>query len=379
MPILLTSPDALLVNGVSPDVGLVAALKHMRESHPVAVVSNHGEPAWFQSAFAGSKVQFLKVVGRQDGSFIHPNVQKFGLQSFDVVVLATKLVDVQMGKNGGAVIVGAGWSNDPAVKSLGISVANAAQLQETMALVAQWSGTWWFSGNGANYQVRALADLSTFNKGVTQTEFAQRLTSTAKGGGARLAALAAVTSRSLLMDAVGTTKDLFWGVYPSSTPHNDDSDVLSDFVHRLRTTVSRVHYAERNSPLFIRHAASVKRSAGGSPDRTDPTDQITTLQLNPFYATKNRLQGKNVVVIDDCTTYGVSFGVAAAMLRKAGAASVTGIALGKFGNQLRQYDIDILSDPFKPISKAAFRVNSKGTFGGTTSPVAQQALQELIK
>ena len=41
---------------------------------------------------------------------------------------------------------------------------------------------------------------------------------------------------------------------------NNDSEVLSDFTHRLRTTVSRVRFAERNQPLFIRHAHSIKRS-----------------------------------------------------------------------------------------------------------------------
>jgi hypothetical protein len=299
------------------------------------------------------------------------------MHPFDVVVLATKPVDVQMGKNGGAVIVAAGWSTDPIVKALGISVASAAQLLETFDLIAHWNGQWWFAADGANYRVRALADLSTINKDQPQTVFAEQVKNTVKGGGARLAALAAVTSRSLLMDGMDQSGQV-WGVFPSSGSHNDDTDVLSDFSHRLRTTVTRVRYAERGTPLFIRHTPSSKRSAGGSADRTDPTEQIMTLHVNPFYA-GTRLRGKSVIVIDDCATYGVSFGVAAALLRKAGASSVTGIALGKFGNQLRHYDIDILSDPFKPIAAKGFKVNSIDYFVGQTSGVTQHALQSLIK
>jgi hypothetical protein len=377
MPILLTSPDALLVSGGAPDAKLVAALKKIRESHPVALISNHVEPSWFQPAFAGSNVQFLRELGRQNGNIVSHNAKQLKMNPFDVVVLATKPVDVQMGKNGGAVLVAAGWSADPVVKALGISVASAAQLLETFDLITHWNGQWWFAADAANYRVRALADLSTINKDQPQTVFAEQVKNTVKGGGSRLAALAAVTSRSLLMDGMDKTGQV-WGIFPSSGCHNNDSDVLSDFSHRIRTTVTRVRYAERGTPLFIRHAPSSKRSAGGSTDRTDPTEQIMTMQLNPFYA-GTRLRGKSVVVIDDCTTYGVSFGVAAALLRKAGAASVTGIALGKFGNQLRHYGIDILSDPFKPIPKNKFKLNSIEFFAGHTNGTTQHALQSLIK
>lgn len=378
MPILLTSPSALLVDGSAPEPQLIAVLKKIRESHPVALISNHAEPSWFQSAFSGSGVQFLQVVGRQNGEIVSHNAQRLNMHPFDAVVLATKQVDVQMGKNGGAVLIAAEWSTDSAVKALGIRVKSPAQLIETFDLIAQWNGKWWFSGDGAKYRVRALADLSTINKNQPQTVFAQQIKNTVKGGGARLAALAAVTSRSLLMDGMGTDGQV-WGIFPSSASCNNDTDVLSDFTHRLRTTVSRVRYAERGTPLFIRHTPSPKRSAGGSTDRTDPTDQISTLHLNPFYGTNNRLRGKNVIVIDDCTTYGVSFGVAAALLRKAGATSVTGVALGKFGNQLRHYEIDILSDPFKPVLSTAFKVKSFDYFTGNTSGVTQAALQTLIK
>jgi hypothetical protein len=197
------------------------------------------------------------------------------------------------------------------------------------------------------------------------------------GGGNRLNALLAITARSLLTDENIAESDLLWGVYPSSSSNNDDNEVLSDFTHRLRTTVSRVRFSKRGEPLFIRHIPSSKRSAGGSNDRTDPAEQILTLHLNPYYKEKDRLSGKHVIVIDDCTTYGVSFGVAAAFLRKAGVASVTGVALGKFGNQLGYYEIDILSDPFAPISKDGFS-SKLFTVAGINNNVAQQDLRSLI-
>jgi hypothetical protein len=377
--ILLTSPAALILKGSAPDPKLVALLKKVRDSHPVGLVSNGAEPAWFEPTFKGSNVQFVHEAGRQNGEIVSRNAKKFKLNSFDVIVLATKSEDVQMGKNGGAVLIGAGWSADPAVKALGIDVSSPAQLSEVIELISKWDGKWWFAGDGDLYDVRALIDLSTFGKSMDQATFAQKVTETVKGGGTRLSALLAATAKSLLMDGVGSKPHLLWGVYPSSHKHADDSDVLNDFTHRLRTTVSKVRFAARDEPLFIRHTASAKRSAGGAGNRLDPTDQVRTLHLNPYYRTGNRLSGRNVIVVDDCTTYGLSFGVAAAFLRKAGAASVTGVALGKFGNQLRHHNIEINSDPFKPVSKSNFTLHDADHFDGDTSSAAQQVLRDLIK
>lgn len=103
-----------------------------------------------------------------------------------------------------------------------------------------------------------------------------------------------------------------------------------------------------------------------------------TLHLNPFYREKGRLVGKHVITIDDFTTHGVSFDVAAALLRKAGAASMTGVAVGKFGNQLTHYDIEINSDPYAPIPKGAYAVTQQ-SFSGITSSTTQQTLTKLIR
>jgi hypothetical protein len=379
MLIIMTSPDAVLSGG-KPDPRIAKILMDAKAANnPVGLISNHGEPAWFAGTFGTSGVQFLQSRGRQSGDIVAENAKKFALNPHDVLVLATKDEDVQMGKNGGAVLVAAGWSTDREVKALGIRVDNAQQLQEVIDLTAGWSGQWWFSADKARYKVRALADLSGYAVSNAQEVFGRKLTDTVKNGGSRLNALLAVTARSLLTDGTISPKDLLWGVYPSSSSDNDDSEVLSDFTHRLRTTVSRVRFAKRDEPLFIRHTTSSKRSKGGGADRSDPTEQILTLHLNSFYKQSGRLKDKHVVVIDDCTTYGVSFGVAAAFLRKAGAASVTGVALGKFGNRLQYHKIDINSDPFAPVVKGGFIAAAPTDFAGTNNSAAQQVLRTLIQ
>ncbi|MEZ2739706.1 phosphoribosyltransferase [Comamonas jiangduensis] len=374
---LVSSPDSVLRNG-APDAALVGALKAVvNAGSPVVLISNHDEPSWFKATFGSSGVQFLKSIGRQSGESVRANATRLKIASHDIFVLATKSEDVQMAKNAHAILIAGGWAKSTLVDPLGIRVIDATQLQETLSLMQGWSGQWWFSGSTKNYELKALSDLSSMYKSADQADFSRRVTGIVKAGGPRLMALLTIAARSLLMDGVDGVKDLLWGVYPSSKSSNDDTEILSDFTHRLRTTVSQVRYAKRGAPLFIRHRSSTKRSSsGGGVDRTDPSEQIQTIHLNPEY--RKNVKGRNVVVVDDCTTYGVSFGVAAAFLKKAGAASVTGIALGKFGNQLRTYEIDVLTDPFAPVDVTGFKVVATGPFVGSTNHVGQQTLLRIF-
>ncbi len=378
MLIVLASPSSVLKHG-KPDAGVVATLVEAKKAgNPVAIVSNHSKPDWFDATFLDSGVQFLQEYGRQNGEIIVRNAAKHKLKPFDVLVLAANLVDIRMGKNGPAVLVAAGWveSDTPAVKNLGIRVDDAAQFAQVVNLSSKWSGQWWFSGNEARYNIRALADLSQYHKTVDQQLFGEKVTATVKGGGARLNALLATTARSLMNDPI-TKQATLWGVYPSSSSNNLDEETLSDFTHRLRTTVSRVRFASRGVPLFIRHKPSIKRSSqGAGGDRTDPRNQLLTIHLNPEH--RGRISGKQVVVVDDCTTYGVSFGVAAALLKAAGATTVTGVALGKFGNQLLQYDIVVTGNPYAPLSTNDFKVNGTSNFSGQTNNSSQADLIALI-
>lgn len=375
MLLLLTSGEAVAPRGV-PDSSFLDALEAIQATGtPVGIVSNHQQPDWF-APLAKKGVTFVHQVGRQDGQLIHYNASRFGVQTHDVLVLAATREDVMMGKNGRGVLVAAPSSQQVEVRALGISIRHAADLKAVVALSVTWQGAWWFSADTPTYRVRALCDLSSKGQqALSQVDFSQRVTSTVKSGGPKLMALLTVACRSLLRDGVADVGQQMWGVYPASASQNNDADTLCDLTHRLRTTVSRVHFAERGRPLFVRHTPSVKRSTSTS-NRTDPSNQVETIQLNPYY--RNKIRGRNVFVVDDCTTYGVSFGVAAAFLRKAGAITITGVALGKFGNQFHHFDISIKTSPFAPVTRGNYTVRSAEAHSGSTDDVAQATLRNIL-
>jgi len=373
---ILTSPDVVAPAGTVYRPIVDALKKQKAAGNPVAVVSNHPAPPWFAAAFAGSSVQFLQEIGRQDGKIIAANAQRMNLPAQDTIVLAANQADMRMGKNGDAVLIAANWCADSYVRTLGIDVLDAKEFEEALALCDGWNAAWWYEGNQPHYAVRALADLSSKNATSPQRDFSAKITAVVKGGGPQLKSMLVTACRSLLASGF-QHGDTLWSVYPSSRVTSGDSEVLSNFTHRLRTTVSNMRLARVDEPLFLRHTRSTKRSAGASwVPRTDPSEQLLTIHLNPRY--RKNIKGRHVIVVDDVTTYGLSFGVAAALLRRAGAAQVTGIALGKFGNPIKYYEIDVSGDVFAPLQAGSFSVKLEQPFGGTSNPLAQNTLRSLL-
>ena len=189
-------------------------------------------------------------------------------------------------------------------------------------------------------------------------------------------ALIAAVAKSVLAAGISDPRKLIWGVYPSSSSSNDDTEVLTELTHAVRRATSRVQMAKVGEPLFIRHKPSIQRHLSSGDDRKDPTSQLDTVHLNPAY--EGKISGKHVIVIDDCVTHGVSFGVAAALLRKAGAKSIDCLALGKFGNQLGAYDINVSASPFAPLAPSSYSVGQLRHFTRTLSDVNAQ-LRNLVQ
>ena len=377
---LFATSTRAIWGGTTPYVGVVEMLTQLRRRFPVAVISNHAKPHWFDSYFTPIGVEFARIEGRQDGAAIRDWAKSGSspIAMHRVVVLAASQDDVAMAKNSGSVFVSAGWGADSYAQKIGLKVERPDEVFDIVRLVSEWDGGSYFHAEGAGYTVDALCDASS-NRRVSpeQQGFGQAVTGVVKGGAAKLNQLLAVATGSLMRSGLAEKDKLLWGVYPSSSIREPDCEVLSDFTHRLRTTVSRVHFAKVGEPLFFRIRQAPKRSGGESADRTNPRDEVETIRLNPFY--KTRVRGKNVVVLDDFTTHGVSMGVAAGFLRKAGAASVTGITLGKFGNCLKCYDIQLTSSPFAAVASGQWSSKTASWDVEEPSSDNQSALRELLE
>lgn len=379
MLIILTSPSVVAPDGQADPRVVDALMKLATAGTPVGVISNHSQPSWFSTSFPKDAVSFIQSQGRQSGSHISDVCQKYNVPLHDLIVLGANDDDIKMAKNAGGVFVSAGWRPDTRAAQYGVSVTSPSEFVQVVQLVERWPGLWYYEGREEWYSVRALADVSGKNVTAAQTHWAQRVVATVKGGGSGLPALLTIGARSLLKSGIVSEDQgpLMFGLYPSSGSSNDDDNVLTDFMHRLRTVTSRVRFAKKGEPLFLRHSPSTKRSRSNSLlDRTNPAEQVQTLHLNPEY--ESRISGRHIILLDDCTTYGVSFGVASSFLRKAGASAVDCIALGKFGDQLRYYELSINSDPFKPVSAEQYKVSRQCIFRGTCNANAQMALRGLI-
>jgi hypothetical protein len=378
MRILLTSPG-LIENSNGRDAQTIAMLISLSKTEiSVGIISCRPKPAWFDGEFLDTGVEFVQIPARQDGRVIKYLANKSSARPYEILVLAATEDDLRMAKNGGAMLIAAGWVTASKVNSFGVKVKDTHELVEIIGILGGWSGHWWAKVSSPTYNICALADLSSFYKEDDQVKFSSRVTQTVKQGGVKETALLTICARSLLIDQISDKVSLAFGVYPSSSSSNDDNEVLSEFTHRLRTIVSQVHFAKKNEPLFIRHTKSTKRSTSSGPaaNRLDPRGQIETIHLNPYY--KNRIKKRDVIVVDDCTTYGASFAVAAAFLLKGGANSVTGIALGKFGNQLHHFEIAIDSDPFMPVVAGQYTWATPTPLKCVTNDNAQTILRTLL-
>lgn len=371
MALVLTSPSCIAPNG-KPKRSVVKCLLSITEEGDVAVVSRSPKPDWFHKAFE-KKVKFFQIPDRRKGEIITENAGRLEREPHELLVLAGNDSDLMMAKNGGAVLVGAGWSHDEKVASTGLIVKNADEFGEVARLLDEWPGEWYWRAELDKMSVRALCDLSTYYKPRDQEQFGEAVTTLVKQSGPRLTALTALACRSFLTEDE-LSNQLAFGLYPSSRQHDGDTDTLSGTLHSIRTVTSKVHYAKRGQPLLVRYMNAPKRSAGGT-DRNDPTEELNTLCINPAY--RGKLAGRTIVLLDDCTTHGLSFSVGRSLLLAAGARHVFAIGLGKLGNRFKFTQIQLRkpADCYEARPKP-FTVLGRASEAGKAS---QESQQELIR
>lgn len=373
MALVLTSPSCIAPDG-KPMPSVVKCLQSIAKDGDVAVVSRTAKPAWFDSTF-GDTLKFFHIRNRRDGEIITQNASRLKRKPHEFLVLAGNDSDLAMAKNAGAVLIGAGWSNDQRVSQTGLHVDHATEFQDIAKQLDEWPGSWFWKAELPRMSVRALCDLSTFYKPEEQEKFGKAVTSLVKYGGTRLSALTALGCRSLLSEGV-LPGNLAYALYPSSSSTNDDTDTLSETLHAIRTVTSRVRFARRNEPILIRCHKAAKRSTGGT-DRTDPTEELNTLCVNPLY--RGKLANRTVVLLDDCTAHGLSFSVARALLLAAGAKDVSAVAIGKLGDRFQLSDIE-LKNQLSCYSSAPkmFTIKSVRPVSGTKDKASQTELIRIF-
>ncbi len=362
--ILLTSCEGIFDSrkgAVRQDVAQALLATHQQGNH-VCLITSRPKPAWLVPPL--DFIHYIATNGtdRQNGEIITQLVKlntNNGIDVHNFLMLAAKKEDAFLSFNAKIPMLRTSWSLiDPdRLQQYGVEVAKPSDLPKIVGLLND-EAPWYFKTIDSRYSVYALTNAGTM--GVTDMEWVNlvnELRSCLKHEKPKFQ----TAFKLHLLSSVCATEDLrgadLLSYYPSSSSDNNGSDVMASFVEIARTTL-KCRFASKKYPLFIRHTPSVKRHSGGV-DRIDPTSQLNTIHLNPYY--KGKLEGKHVLVFDDYLTYGCSFGVATALLMAAGARSVSCIAMGKFGNTGLRYDIVFQGDPFKALS---------GPFQYTTSPLA---------
>ena len=354
---------------VRPNV-LLELQKLGQAGHAVFCVSNHAQPSWWSAC--GKVVQHRKVYGRQNGKFVSALVaaNPGALRYSDVVVLGTSEEDFLMAVNSRSILLACGWCPDldAKTKRYGVLVDAPQRLEQVIGFLED-KHPWYFQHHSAFLDVFSLTDAGTKYESDAQLKrLAERLQSCLKNGQPIYKNAFRLHLLSSLYSTDGFKSADVWSYYPSSDSKNSGQEIMTEFSELARTT-----FGKRNKgPLVIRHKPSVKRHMSGG-DRNDPRSQLDTIHLNPEY--RDKLAGKTVVIMDDYLTRGVSFGVSASLLQKAGAAKMIGVSMGKFGNASNVYSIEIQGDPFAPLKK--YRLISMNSMTGAYE--ADAKLQFLKK
>jgi len=332
----------------------------------IFLVSSHEEPSWLKKYFPFVRFQSCSFKTRQSGEIVQAILNanaKNDLKHSDVIVLGSCNADLFMAANSRTLLVRCDWVPlEDRIRNYGLPLREPNGISKLIEILRD-KEPWYFHWETENMEVFSLINAGTIGEldsGIIKLK--EKLKSCLKDG--------KIQNRNefiaYLLSSLYATNSIrlvdVWGWYPSSVIRNEDNEVMKEFCRLARTTFGR----KTKGPLFVRHQAASKRHFQKD-NRMDPTEQIQTVHINPAY--RDLLKGKTVAVLDDYLTYGLSFGVASAMLFTAGVNKVIGIAMGKFGHCAQMYNIQIDDDVYSPIHN--FRIGGRGEMLGATSSAAQ--------
>ncbi len=340
-----------------PYPGMVEVLEKARNAkYRVVLVSNHSAPTYLsQYPF----IEFFTCV-RQRKDFLQNLSTLTGTTNpGDYIVFGASDTDFYMAVNSKISLIVCQWSSGigEAIQKYGLPISKPSALPNILTLLESKT-PWYFQHTNGTVDIYALTKAGDYDENnVEMLRLIKRLRECLKAGDTKSQKMFLLH----LMSSVYATEELrnvdHWVTWPSSNSKNDHSDPIDYFARHLRHTYKK---PESKKTFFIRHEKAIKRSGGGAV-RTDPTDQLNTIHINPEF--KYKIKDKTFVVMDDYLTYGLSFGVASSLLLKEGAKKVICLAMGKFGGQARKYKIKVTSsDVYKPFTE--FEVGATNFLNG---------------
>ncbi len=349
---IILSKNTLVSNlGSENHSFLISALNELHvRGIKLITISKDKKPPDFNKYFPN--IIFIQKPHRQSSGVARQTLVDNGCEIDRSLVLATSDEDIIMASNSKIFSLTAAWSDRLGEKTkYAMGIQNPNSLPKILEYL-NGSNPWFSIADYENdFSIYSLINAGDYNSLPELAGLTQRIKENLKEGTNSYHNV----FRFILVSSILKTTDLldvnYWGFYPSSKSKPWTDEIIYKYYEYAKFASCNTGKKE---PLFIRTKNAPKRSLGEVANRLDPNNQLDTLVLNPYY--KGKLRDKKVAVIDDFTTNGTSFWVAYSLLKRAGAKSVRGIAMGKFGCKLQKYQIDLSSrNPFAhPLIRADY-------------------------
>ena len=311
--ILVTSPDALINNetdnwfpGVESALDLFC---DSDENNRVVIVSRN------RSRLLALPSKYMRVVvpSKSRGSgrtieYVLGEYQDFSLQ--DVMILGANNADMFTAFNSKVLLFTAAYARNNSPDSrihtqgYGLKITEPTKLSELFKYFLDIQNPWFYRLEVD--EVTTLLSLTNANTYTVDADTARtndRFRECLKDNRATYQNYFMIYS--LLSMQSDQTIGLFqnidsWGVYPSSSV--DSQPILEEFKELFRINYKsrfKKPILERINDSQVRHQISKDERISSGCD-----NQFQTIRLNPH--AKNYIEGKNVCIIDDFTTYGTS-------------------------------------------------------------------------
>lgn len=157
-------------------------------------------------------------------------------------------------------------------------------------------------------------------------------------------------------------------VYPGS-----EVGKLNPFLSYASNIIARQFRRRFLGDLLVRHTTVPSSRSQGA--RRAIATQFGSIHVNPEY--RKYVEGKRVLVLDDFTTWGYSFEAARQMLLKAGASSVTGVAVAKFRYSYHVSQVRKEWDPYAPSNFNADEIQCT-EINGSSHPDVDAHFRDVI-